>query len=74
MEAEDVENLVIQVDVAKGLAGFYVLKITLEKKLVELCYEAVINGIRNYHKMDKLKALGKEGGVSINKLVDYNYG
>lgn len=24
--------------------------------------------------MDKLKALGKEGGVSIDKLVDYDYG
>jgi choline kinase len=53
---------------------FHVLKTSLEKKAVESYYEAVINGLRNYHKMGKLKALGKEGGVTIDKLVDYNYG
>ncbi|KAJ5868027.1 hypothetical protein N7534_002580 [Penicillium rubens] len=73
MEPEDAKNPVIRVDVAKGLAMFYALKISLEKKLVESYYEAIINGLRNYHKIEKLKALGKEGGVSIDKLVDYDY-
>jgi choline kinase len=53
---------------------FHVLKTSLGKKAVESYYEVVINGLRNYHKMDKLKALGKEGGVSIDRLVDYDYG
>lgn len=74
MEPEDVENPVIRADVAKGLAMFHVLKTSLEKKAVESYYEAVINGLRSYHKMDKLKALGKEGGVSIDELVDYDFG
>jgi choline kinase len=74
MQPEDVENPAIRADVAKGLATFHVLKTSLEKKAVESYYEAVINGLKNYHKMDKLKALGKEGGVNIDKLVDYDFG
>ncbi|KAJ5904687.1 uncharacterized protein N7473_001714 [Penicillium subrubescens] len=74
MEPEDVENSVIRADVARGLATFHVLKMSLEKKAVDLYYEAVINGLRDYLKMDKLKALGKEAGISIDKLVDYDYG
>ncbi|KAB8225479.1 kinase-like domain-containing protein [Aspergillus novoparasiticus] len=74
LEPEDVEDSVIRADVARGLATFHVLNTSLEKKAVELYYEAVINGLGNYHKMDKLKALGKEGGVSIDKLVDYDFG
>ncbi|KAG2179822.1 hypothetical protein INT43_003605 [Umbelopsis isabellina] len=74
MEPEDVENPVIRADVAKGLAGFHVLKPSLGKKTVESYYEAIIKGLTHYHKMDKLKILGKEGGVSIDKLVDYDYG
>ena len=74
MEPEDVENSVIRADVAKALARFHVLSPSLKKKTVESYYEAVINGLRKYHKMDKLKALGKEGGVSIDNLVDYDFG
>ncbi|KAK9386010.1 kinase-like domain-containing protein [Lipomyces mesembrius] len=67
MEPEDVEDAVIRADVAKGLAMFHAMKTSLEKKAVEPYYEA-------YHKMDKLKALGKEGGVSVDNLVDYDFG
>ncbi|KAK9349651.1 kinase-like domain-containing protein [Lipomyces doorenjongii] len=74
MEPEDVENRVIRADVAKGLAMFHALKTSLEKKAVESYYEAVINGLKKYHKMGKLKALGKEGGVSVDNLVDYDFG
>ncbi|KAJ5821846.1 uncharacterized protein N7525_011130 [Penicillium rubens] len=74
MEPEDVENSVIRADVAKGLAMFHVLKTSLKKKAVKSYYEAVINGLENYHKLNKLKVLGKEGGVSIDKIVDYDYG
>ncbi|KAK9385883.1 kinase-like domain-containing protein [Lipomyces mesembrius] len=74
MEPEDVEDAVIRADVAKGLAMFHAMKRSLEKKAVEPYYEAVINGLKKYHKMDKLKALGKEGGVSMDNLVDYHFG
>ncbi|KAK9311279.1 kinase-like domain-containing protein [Lipomyces starkeyi] len=74
MEPEDVEDAVIRADVAKGLATFHAMKTSLEKKAVEPYYEAIINGLKKYHKMDKLKALGKEGGVSVDNLVDYNFG
>jgi choline kinase len=74
MEPEDVENSAIRADVAKALATFHVLETSLEKKAVKSYYEAVINGLKNYHKMDKLKTLAKEGGVSIDKLVEYDYG
>ncbi|KAJ5815507.1 hypothetical protein N7474_007284 [Penicillium riverlandense] len=74
MEPEDVEKSVIRADVAKGLAMFHVLKPALEKKPVELYYEAIIDGLEKYYMMDKLKALGKEGGVSVDGLVDYDFG
>ena len=74
MEPEDVENSVIREDVAKALAMFHVLNTSLEKRTVESYYEAIINGLGNYHNMDKLKALGKDGGVSIDKLINYDFG
>ncbi|KAB8230884.1 putative choline kinase [Aspergillus alliaceus] len=74
MEPKDVENPIIRADVAKGLATFHVLKTSLERTTVDSYYEAAINGLRKYHKMDKLKALGREGGVDIDKLVDYDFG
>ncbi|KAA8643980.1 hypothetical protein EYZ11_011266 [Aspergillus tanneri] len=74
MEPEDVEDAVIRADVAKGLAIFHAMKRSLEKKAVEPYYEAVINGLKKYHKMDKLKALGREGGISVDSLVDYDFG
>ncbi|PKX88438.1 putative choline kinase [Aspergillus novofumigatus IBT 16806] len=74
MEPEDVENSVIRADVARGLAIFHVMKTSLEKRTVESYYDAIINGLGNYHRAEKLKALGKEGGVMIDNLVDYNFG
>ncbi|BCS25403.1 putative choline kinase [Aspergillus puulaauensis] len=70
LEPEDIEDEVIRADVAKGLAIFHRLETSLEKRAVEAYYEAVIKGLGKYHKMDKLKALGKEGGIDIDKLVD----
>jgi choline kinase len=73
MEPEDVENAVIRADVARGLAMFHNMEASLAKKAVEPFYEAVMNGLKKYHKMDKLKALGKEGGVSIDNLINYDF-
>ena len=74
MKPEDVEDPIIRADVAKGLAVLHALETSLEKKAVEAYYEVVIDGLGKYHKMDRLKALGKEGGVSIDELVDYDFG
>lgn len=73
MEPEDVENAVIRADVARGLAMFHAMETSLAKKAVEPFYEAVMNGLKKYHKMDKLKAFGKEGGVSVDNLIDYDF-
>jgi choline kinase len=73
MEPEDVENTIIRADVAKALATLNTLKTSLEKKSVKPSCEAIMNGLKKYHKMDKLKALGKEGGISVDNLVDYDF-
>jgi choline kinase len=74
MEPEDVENAIIRADVAKALATLHTLKPPLEKKEPGPPCEAIMNGLKKYHKMDKLKTLGKEGGVSMDELVDYDFG
>ncbi|KAE9364867.1 choline/ethanolamine kinase, partial [Stipitochalara longipes BDJ] len=73
LEPEDVENAAIRADVARGLAMFHAIETSLAKKPVESFYEAVMNGLKKYHKVDKLKALGKEGGVNMDKLIDYDF-
>lgn len=73
MEPEDVENAVIRADVARGLAMFHSIETSLAKKAVEPFYEALMNGLKKHHNMEKLKALGKEGGVSVDNLVDYDF-
>lgn len=73
MEPADVENDEIRGDVAKGLAAFHAMETSLAKKAVEPYYEAVVNGLRKYHRMDRLKALGREGGVCVDGLIDYDF-
>ncbi|KAK6334067.1 hypothetical protein TWF696_002569 [Orbilia brochopaga] len=73
MEPEDVENAIIRADIAKALAMFHAMETTLVKKPVEPFYEAVMNGLKKYHKMDRLKALGKKGGVNVDNLIDYDF-
>ncbi|KAI0136324.1 choline/ethanolamine kinase [Xylariales sp. AK1849] len=74
LEPEDVEDKAIRADVAKALARFHAMETSLEKKPAELYYDAVITGLNKYHKMEKLKILGEQGGVGVDKLVDYNFG
>jgi choline kinase len=74
LEPEDVEDPAIRADIASGLATFHVLKTSLPKKAVGLYYDSVIDGLNNYHKMEKLKRLGYEGGVNVDSLVDYDFG
>lgn len=74
MEPQDVEDAAIRADVAKGMAEFHVMKMSLRENPVESYYEAVINGLEGFHKMEKLKALGRAGGVSVDGLIDYHFG
>ncbi|CAI7569180.1 unnamed protein product [Penicillium bialowiezense] len=73
MEPEDVEDPSIRADVASAMAQFHVLQASMEKKTVGEYYDAVFNGLRTYHRMEKLKRLGIEGGVNMDALVDYDF-
>lgn len=73
LEPEDVEDATIRADIAKGLATFHAMDMSLQKQPVEAYYEAVIGGLNKYHRMDRLKSLAKEGGVNIDALVDYDF-
>lgn len=74
LEPEDVEDAVVRADVARGMATFHSMQTrSLEVKKVELFYESIVNGLKKYHGMDKLKALGKEGGVNVDHLIDFDF-
>jgi len=73
LQPEDVEDVDIRADVARGLAGFHTMDAPLVKREVGLFYEALVGGLRKYQGMEKLKALGREGGVNIDRLVDYDF-
>lgn len=73
MEPEDVEDSLIRADVAKALAGFHAMNVALPNRGPEPYYEAIIKGLGKYHKVDKLKALGKKGGVNVDNLIDYDF-
>ena len=73
LEPDDVENVDIRADIARGLATFHSLQASLQKKSVNDYYEAVIKGLEKYQGKESLKALGHEVGVNIDELVDYNF-
>lgn len=73
LEPEDVENAVIRADIAKALATFHSTKFSLPKNGTGPYYRAVIDGLKKYHKSEKLKKLGNEGGVRIDNLIDYGF-
>ncbi|KAJ5140871.1 choline/ethanolamine kinase [Penicillium atrosanguineum] len=73
LEPEDVEDENIRADVAKAHAVFHAMVSQRKKKPIQLYYDAVTGGLAKYHKMDKLKRLANEGGVSLDDLVDYDF-
>lgn len=73
MEPEDVEDAEIRADIAKAMANFSAMKSSVPKTPVAAYYDAVVPGLQKYHKLEKLKALAKEGGVSMDSLVDYDF-
>jgi choline kinase len=74
LEPEDVEDANIRADVARGHAVFHAMATQLKKNPVQPYYDAVTGELAKYHKMDKLKRLANEGGVSMDHLVDYDFG
>ncbi|KAK6527661.1 hypothetical protein TWF694_004641 [Orbilia ellipsospora] len=72
MEPEDVENSEIRADIARGLAAFHTMETSLPRNPVVSFYNALMGGLEKYRGMDKLKALGKEGGVNVDNLIHYD--
>lgn len=74
MEPEDVEKEDIRSDVARGLATFHALEdASLRKRPVEEYYEAIVGGLIQYHGVERLKVLGRQAGVDIDELIDYDF-
>ncbi|KAJ5802867.1 choline/ethanolamine kinase [Penicillium pulvis] len=67
LEPEDVEDANIRADVARGQAAFHAMATQREKKLVETYYDIITRDLAKYHKMEKLKRLANEAGVSIDR-------
>ncbi|KFY32352.1 hypothetical protein V493_00279 [Pseudogymnoascus sp. VKM F-4281 (FW-2241)] len=73
MEPEDAEDAEIRADIAKAMANFSAMESSVPKTPVAAYYDAVVPGLQKYHKLEKLKALANEGGVSMDSLVDYDF-
>ncbi|KAF5133189.1 Choline kinase alpha [Metarhizium anisopliae] len=74
LQPEDVEDAAIRADVARALATFHATRAPLQKTPVSLYYEALTDGLKRYQNAEKLKLLGRQAGVQIDKLVDYDFG
>lgn len=72
MEPEDVENEEVRADVAKSFATFHTLQTPLDRKPLSQFYDAILMGLDRYHQSEKLKTLARQGGVNMDKLVDYD--
>ncbi|PHH90031.1 hypothetical protein CDD83_4685 [Cordyceps sp. RAO-2017] len=75
LEPADVEEARVRADVARALATFHAMRAPLEdKKAPQAYHEAVTAALERYRGKDRLKALGREAGVSVDALVDYDFG
>jgi choline kinase len=73
MEPEDVEHADIRTGIAKAMANFSAMKSSVPETPVTAYYDAVVPGLQRYHKLEKLKTLAKDGGISMDSLVDYDF-
>ena len=73
LEPEDVEDADIRADIARGHAVFHAMATQRKKKPIQLYYDAITAELAKYHKMDKLKNLANEGGVTLDDLIDYDF-
>lgn len=72
LEPEDVEQKALRADLAKGLATFHTIQAALRRTPVASYYSSIGASLQKYHRLEKLKTLGREGGVPIDDLVDYD--
>jgi choline kinase len=73
LKPEDVEDANIRAEVARAHAFFHSMTTKQKKSSVQSYYDTVTRELSRYHKMDKLKRLANEGGVSLDYLVDYDF-
>ena len=75
LEPEDVEDAGIRGDIARGMARFHTMEVSLGKKEAEGqgFHEALTHGLRSHRGVDKLKEIGRRGGVNIDNLIDYDF-
>ncbi|CAI7621112.1 unnamed protein product [Penicillium glandicola] len=73
LEPADVQDVDIRAELARQNAIFHTMATQREKKPVRAYYDTVARELARYHKMDKLKRLANEGGVSMDDLVDYDF-
>lgn len=70
---EDVEDVDIRAAVARGHAAFHAMKTQLRENSVQAYYDVITRQLKKYHKMEKLKNLFHERGVSLDELVDCDF-
>ncbi|KAJ6102696.1 choline/ethanolamine kinase [Penicillium sp. IBT 16267x] len=73
LKPEDVEDPNIRADVARSQAAFHAMVTQQKKKSFETYYDAITRELAKYHKMEKLKRLANEGGVTIDHIIDYDF-
>ena len=73
LQPEDVEAAAIRADIATAFANYHAMETSLPKSSVADYYNAILSGLKNYYKLGKLKNLGKQEGVPIDDLVDYDF-
>lgn len=73
MEPEDVEDDGIRADIATAMAHFHTMDTFLIERPVTAYYDALIPGLQALHKSEKLKMLGRDAGIRVDRLIDYDF-
>lgn len=73
MQPEDVEDEHIRADVAEAMAAFYTMRTSIALQPVGAFYKALLKGLRGVRGSEKLKGLGRECGVEVDQLLDYDF-
>lgn len=70
---EDVEDAAMRAEVAEAFASFHCLNHSLELQPVDSFYAAIMGGLGTLQGSDRLKSIGRAGGVNVDRLVDYDF-
>lgn len=73
MLPEDAEDAVLRSEVAEAFASFHSMNHSLELQPVDSFYAAIMGGLGTLQGSDKLKSIGKAGGVDVDRLIDYDF-